>query len=671
MKVTCPRNTSSTPLSACASGFRVFIVVVAFLASGPAAAAAEPRPSWECLPGETLFMARVPGAKAFAEAVGSRTKFGAVLMQPERLRKLARVVLDRLNDNADENVLEEMSKRLGRHGLSPDDLAAAVSGEFGAAAIAQGPGGSSDRPLLLLVGWLESSGEEAAGRLFNGIASLVEEAIEEADDGTVAATRTDLDMAGRPTIWVRTPIVAEGKRLGTTHLFVTRMGHRLLFAGTMAVAGGQMQMSVKLNGDGIEVEPKFPEDPPSPEETDRIAEAIGERAREAFEGFLVRHGEADGGSPLANLVATPAMQAALPAGVPLVEVLVNPPVAANMLGKEQAAAVSAKIAPFGIDSVGPIAWRQSLDGDVWRSHAFVTLPAPRHGLARILDEEAARAEVPAFVSREPIGFQQVSLDLGRAYAMLREAVLGGEEPAPGNAFSTAETMAITTAGMELADLLSALGTRHWFVSYPPRITEAVAHARRVKAGGEAAAEPAPNPNPAAIVWQVKDEKPFAKLLEFAGQAGGGKVVEEQGFRSVRFPAGMSVFLGQGHLVLAMGDGVAEKTLAAIRNPPSDDAAFRTSDTVRLAGELIPPRAGGLYAVADNRKTGGGIGVIVTMLAASSPDDVEEEARDFFRSLQSLLPSPQEMEGMLGAATAVWRADDDGIVMQSASEMPAP
>jgi hypothetical protein len=30
-----------------------------------------------------------------------------------------------------------------------------------------------------------------------------------------------------------------------------------------------------------------------------------------------------------------------------------------------------------------------------------------------------------------------------------------------------------------------------------------------------------------------------------------------------------------------------------------------------------------------------------------------------------------MEGMLGAATAVWRADDDGIVMQSASEMPAP
>jgi len=677
MNVPSPHNTSSTPLSACASGFRVFIVVVTFLAVGAAAGAAEPRPSWECLPEETLLMVRVPGVKGFLEAVGSRTKFGAVLMQPDRLRKMTDVFLKQIGKDAGEDVPEMFSKQLGKHGLSPEDLAAAVSGEFGAAAIArgaggnQGPDGNQGRPLLLLVGWTEASGQDAAERLFAGIGSLVKEAIEATGDAAVAATRTDLEMAGRPTIWVRSPIMAEEKRLGTTHLFVTRMDRRLLFAGTMAVASGQMRMNVKVGSDGVELEPKFPDEPPSPQEVERNAEAIGERARESFERFLVRHGEADAPSPLADLVKAPAMQASLPSGVPLVEVIANPPVAANLLGKD-AATVGKRLGPFGIDAVGPIAWRQSFDGDVWRSNAFVTLPAPRRGLARLLDEEAARSEVPAFVTREPVGFRQVSLDLGKAYAMVKEAMLQGEEPPPGNAFSTGETLAVSTVGMGLSDLLSALGTQHWIVSYPSRFAEAAAHARRVKAaGGDLAGDPPPNPIPTSLVWQLKDEKPFAKLLELAGQAGGGNVVDEQGFRSVRFPGGISAFLGQGHLVLAFGDGVAEKTLAAIRNPPGDDAAFCTSDTVRRARELVPPRAGGLYAVADNQKSGGLVGFIVTMLAASSPDDVEEDRRDFLRSLQALLPSPQDMEGMLGAATSVWWADDQGIVMQSASEMPAP
>ena len=679
-------DTASSPRSACGfrlrfvagrrhrSGFRSaagMCVVAAAVAISGAASADELRPSWECLPEETLLMVRLPGVRTFVEAVGTRTKFGTVLMQPDRLRKVAGMVLEQFDKQTGENVVEEFSKQFGKHGLSPDDLAAAVSGELGVAMITQGRGNDSDRPLLLIVGWAEASGDDVAERLFTGIGSIVKESIDATEDAAAAATRTDLEMAGRPTIWVRSPMMAEEKRVGTTHLFVTRMDRRILFAGTMAAAGGQLRMNVNVDGDGIGVNPVLPEDLPPPEEVERISEAIGERARVGFERFLARHGEGGGSSPLADLVKAPAMQAALPAGVPLVELIANPPVAANLLG-EDAAAVSKMIVPFGIDSVGPIAWRQSLDGGVWRSHAFVTLPTPRHGLARILDEDAARSEVPAFVSREPIGFQQISLDLGKAYAMLKEAVLGGEEPAPGNVFSTAETLALSTVGTDLADLLSALGTHHWFVSYPPRITEALAHARRVKAaGGALPDEVPPNPNPTAIIWKVKEEKPFARLLELAGQAGGGNVVEEQGFRSVRFPAGFSVFLGQGHLVLAIGEGVGEKTLAAIRNPPADDAAFRTSEAARRANELIPPRPAGIYAVADNSKTGGGIGMLLTMIAAASPDEVAEENRESFRAIQALLPSPQELEGMLGAATAASWADDQGIVVQSATEMPAP
>lgn len=624
-------------------------------------------------------MIRVPDVRVFGEAVGERTKFGTVMMRPERWKAIGSLLLERLGRESGEDVAEEFAKQLGRHGLSTEDLSTALAGDSGVAVVVRAADDAVRSPLVILVGWLETAGEDAAGKLFGGVGSIAAELVEETADDPHPATRTDVELAGGPAIRLELPIVVEARKVGASHVFVTRRGPRLLFAAAMAVAGGQMQLKVNMSPDGLRLEPAVPDELPEgegkPEEVARHVEASGDAARELFERFLARHDGPRGqgsGSPLADLLESPGMRSALAAGVPLVEVIVNPTVLGSIVG-EKAGKMLEAIAPFGLDAVGPIAWRQSLDGRVWRSNAFVTLPAPRHGVMRLLDEPSDRPEVPSFLTREPIGFQQVSLDLGKAYSMLREAVLDGEEPPPGNAFGTAETTVLGLLGVDLPAALSALGTHHWFISYPPRIEEALAYARRLKAAGDdaAAAGPPPNTNPTAIVWQVEDEKPFAKLLELAAQSTGGKVVDEQGFRSVRLPAAGAIFLGQGHLGVAMGEGVAEKTLAAIRTPPATDDAFRSSDVVRRASEMVSPVSGGLYAVGDNQKTGGSLGLFLMIAAATAPDDVDEEYRDFFTALKQLLPSVDEIEGMLGASTVLLRSDASGIVLESATDMPAP
>lgn len=644
-----------------------FFAPVALFALAHAAreAAAEARPSWTCLPDGTALMVRVPDAGAFVEAIRSRTKFGAVMMQPDRWRKIGELVVEEIGKQADADITEAFAKGLGRYGFSVGDLTTAFSGDFGAGIVVN-EGKEGVPSVGMLLGWIDGRDAEAAERLFEGVGRMIEEAVEARSDDEFPVKRTDVEMAGRPVMWVQLPMVAEEKRIGTMHVYFSRLDGRLLVGATAVGDRGRLQMKINAGPDGLRFDTDVSESDTTPEQAERDATAATEEARGVFQRFLAKHAEPGDDSPLADLLNAPAMQAAMPAGLPLVEFIADP----KALG-DAARILLDRLTAFGLDAIGPIAWRQTLDGSVWRSHAFVSLPAPRHGLMRLLDEHADASEVPPFVTREAIGFQQISLDLGKAYTMLREAMFDGDEPPPGNAFGTAEMSAQSMLGIELPALLSSFGTRHWFIGYPPRIAEAIEHARKVRTGNAGVGDTPPTPSPSAIVWQVKDEAPFAKLLQLAAQAVGQEVVDEQGFRSVRFPGGAAVFLGKGHLVVAVGEGVSEKTLSSLRNTPPDDAAFRTSDAVRRSAELLPPEPGGLFGVSNDSRTGGLSGMVVTGIACTQPEDVPEGSREFLGKLQALLPSPDEMEGILGAGTILWQAVDQGIVMRTVRDMPAP
>jgi len=245
---------------------------------------------------------------------------------------------------------------------------------------------------------------------------------------------------------------------------------------------------------------------------------------------------------------------------------------------------------------------------------------------------------------------------------------GGEETA--NMFTAAEMQTQGWMGLDLAGVLSAFGTRHWIVSYPPQVAAALAEARKTrKETGPLTGMPVADR--LALVWKVTDEAPFQKILQRLAPMAKAEIVEEQGFRGIRIPDGPAVFVGQQHLVVAIGADALEKTLAAIRTPPAGAASLRESPAVTRAAGMLPPVPARLFSLGDATHTGGMLGLVREVVASLESGDVPPVYRELLAKLQPLLPSAAEMEGMFGASTSLLEATDTGLSYRSAWEMPAP
>ena len=648
-------------------------VVAAASAVGAGATAADLRPSWECLPEKTAVMVRLPQPRGFVDALRSRTKFGATALGPQRLEKIGKLVLDNLRRAGAEEAVDGMEESLAKYGLEKDDPTALFAGDmgFGIVVLRRDEGRP---PLQMVLAWLEPGAGPAERLVAAGKKVLAEWQAE----GDAAPKRIDLEMAGREVLWVQEPVLsidmgnlavdaaedenveaqvkalqerikgAKREQSGLAHSFVTRIGGRLLVGQTIpAAAGGQGGAG---GGD-----------------RDWNAESGADEAKKTFLRFLAAH-EAAGATPVADILGLPGVRNALPDGLTFVDVIVDPRVfqAAFAGAGAEAEAATRFLESIGLGGVGPFAWRQTLDGGLFHQGMFLAMPAPRTGLMQILDQKCDPAEPPPFVSKEAVSLCQISLDLGKAYQTVREVMAAAVGEEAGNMFTVAEMQAQGNLGIELPKFLSALGSRHWIIDYPPRIAEAVAVGR--EAGAVAA-----NLNQAnrgAFVWQLTDEAPFRKVMQLMGPLAGGAVKDEQGFSVIRLPSEAgAVAIGMNHLVVAIGGDSLERTLAGIRNPPAGDASLREGDVMRRAGRLLPLDPARMFAVGDAGKTGGMLGSLREMAANLEPDDVPEEYRELLRSIKDALPTAAEMEGMFGVSAATMRMTDDGLVLRTAWEMP--
>ena len=651
---------------------------VVLLLTATSAIAGDLRPSWECLPEETAVLLHMPQPAEFLEAIRDRTKFGAVAMSEPRLQGFWKLLLDKFRSDGAAGELEDLDEALGRYDLRQEDLPAAFRGDVGAGFVVRRRDAGLP-PLVMMLMWLEP-GEESAARMVTAAQRKLEEDIAEDETGTTK--RVDLEMAGHEVLWMVEPVMgidptgldlgdvkineddeeAIEKRLaelqarvrnaklvktGHTYGFLARLGGRLAVGQTLPATPSAAQRAA--------------------EERDFDVEGGAEDAKETFERFLAAHTDT-GRSPLAEVLETPGMAGALPQGLSLLDVVIDPRVVMKAFDDEP---TKAGLAMIGAESLGPIAWRQTLDEGRYRSGIFASLPAPRTSLMRILDQECDASEVPSFVNREAIDFTQISLDLGKAYETVKEYAVSqrdGEQAA--NMFAAVEMQAQGWLGVELPRLLTSLGSRHWIVSYPPRVAEAFAEARRARGqnGGQQARQIADR---VAVIWRITDDAPFGKILQRLAGMAGGDLQEEQGFRGVRIPDGPAVFLGQDHLVVGIGADSLEKTLTAIRNPPAGESSLRESDVPRRAADLLPLEPARMFGVSDSSRAGGTLGMLRDMVLSLVPEDVEEPYRDLLAGVQKILPSDEEMEGMFGVGATTLRTDDNGVSLQTAWEMPSP
>jgi len=172
--------------------------------------AADLRPSWECLPAETVAVVRLPRPAAVLEAARKQTRFGAVTLSPERMEKAWELIAPRLwpaDDAQAESDADTGAARLdttlGRYGLTIADVSAGFSGDAGAGLVVNTRGDGLP-PLAVVIAWIEP-GAETTARLLAAVKQAAEEAIAEGDEPAVR--RIDVTMAGHDVVWLAQPVM--------------------------------------------------------------------------------------------------------------------------------------------------------------------------------------------------------------------------------------------------------------------------------------------------------------------------------------------------------------------------------------------------------------------------------------------------------------------------------
>jgi len=683
------------------------LVLTALLGRGSLAADA-PRPSSQCLPDDAVLLARIPNGRAFFDALRQRTQLGAAILSEDRFNRVMKVVKEEGGKE-----WEEVVKQLEKYQLKLEDLPRLFDGELGFGLVAQPRGERA--PLFVGLTWAEPSGD-LADRMFAALEKIIDEQKQEEH----ATTRVDVDLAGNKVIHLTIPSVGldvdssafafpagkvpsgeelekwnEARRkafenakrvvVDQSHILLTRIGNRVLMANTFPQSDAEVRAALHDKD----------------KKADLATLTGAEEVRGVFSRFLAAHAIASSGGMMDRVMATPGLAAALPGGLPLVEILGDPqPLLKLVAGMDPN--VEKVLKALAIDRIGPLALRSALDAGALRTGFFVSAPEPRTGLLTILDQPRLDPEPPAWVPSSVIGYTHLSLDLGKTYAQIRDLVISefGDEAKQG--FAMIEQQVASATKSDLPTLLSSLGHQHSMVSFPAKMAEPA-----VPLVAGPVVVPLGPSSREGVVWQVKNEEAFKRLMQLGagfGALSGGAVkgAEEQGFVGLRLNLqGVlegGVFVGRGYLLLGIGPDVVEPLMATVRNPPEGDAALRSSPLMTRGNALLTPEAGILYSLNDHNRSikswrqsvvslletfisqanGGVLGIPGTAALGADEQPAELDAAEkaelartkaLMEKIKGLLPTDEELEGVLGVGVGQAVVNQHGLLFRGAIELP--
>ena len=148
----------------------------------------------------------------------------------------------------------------------------------------------------------------------------------------------------------------------------------------------------------------------------------------------------------------------------------------------------------GIDQLGPLAYRLTLDENLLRAGFFLASPEPRAGIVTLLDQAPLAAQPPAWVPADVVSYAHLRFDLAEAFELIKKPLLDemGDQVQP--VLSLVELQLKNTLQTDLKSLLSSLGTQYVMLAYPPREIEN-ADLQKLKAASDRS----------AFIVQTKDE----------------------------------------------------------------------------------------------------------------------------------------------------------------------
>jgi len=653
-----------------------FATVDLGLFGGGTAVSAEPaRAAWECLPGECVAAFRMPDCVEWIDAFRRDTKLGAILLAPSRMESVKKWFTD------DDCPLREFSEELEKIGLEPDDLQQLLVGEVGAAVLINGLESSDAMPMIFL--WSEP-GPEGAERWL----AAIEASLEDQDESDHPATQVDIQIEDRPAMLITMP----GRRVQRGSFDLPENWQELSEEELQAAIRESRENRQQDDEETLHYTPmivmrwdgriyaalgaKSREEPESGPDVDRMIESFTK---------FVRAQSGDPGEFVTQALTNPGIQRVSDvAGRCMFECLINvQPLRELMLSEMKPAQVVKFFEALGLDQFGHIAFRGTLDGSNMRSSLFVAAPAPRKGLPLLLDQSPTESQPAAWVPSDVMQYQHISFDLGVAYKSFKELLIQEFGQQASTSFGFVETQVKGHVGTDMTGLLSSIGNVHTIVRFSPEpgvSSEEIENLERL-----------------AVVWQLRNVELWTRVMntigELAPMSGRKlKATDEQGFRGWRFDEGGfegGLVAGNGYLVFGVGTGTLERVLAALKNPPSGAAALLTHPLFEKAQSLLTLQPGTGFTFSDGARIAKfafqGLDSVLDLeekLKARFSSDTfgdadgddgasdEEDSTEFSaKHLRSILPSAEELEGVLGVSVSRTYVDDHGLFSESVLELP--
>lgn len=604
-------------------GCALWLAVVAAPAS--ADSIAEQRPSVQALPDTSVLVVHLPDPGGLRATLERHTMLGELLFGPDQQARIETFLDTCMNDKAGESGIR-------RYGLEGSDWPELFNGPSGAALVlargADGHGGEQTK--FMILAWIEP-GEELAGRLTNAAEMLFTKWT--SAGSTPAATRVDMELAGHQVTRLTLPVMGLRADLDTIptpdnyrHLsqaereayfarwqqmqksrvpeeinrhycFFTRMGSRILL-GFVPAQGGDIKYTVKHNVDARTHR----------DDVDMDAAALIEPLTDKFGHFLAAHDATRTEELPGHIAEMHDIGSELPSnGAACVEIYVDLRRLRTQVVKGNfGQLLEAWLQRFGLDQIGPLFWRTVLDGNILRSGAFLSLPAPRVGVLTCLDQPPLESEPAVWV---PVGITEylhVNLDLQLLYNRIKSIaidVLGRE------AVNEMESHLAQGLGVDLFSILRAVSQRHSFVRYTTGNTEyrhAVRHTEGVVATGLDEVE-----QQWAWVWETADAMLSPQIVQSlvawfsSDPEAAPHRVEEQGFTGWRASwAGIptALFAGKGYMTFCYGADAVSRHLNALSQPSIHGALLlRNGPMMQQARQMMPLEPGIGFLIADYDK----------------------------------------------------------------------
>jgi hypothetical protein len=640
-----------------------FACIGLLLAGSEPIAAAELKPSWTCLPEETVALVRIPGGNAAAEALKTRTKLGALLFNPDRIGRLGELLGDKGREE-----WEEFTQGMAKYDLKISDLSLLLQGEAGFAVALEAREGKLPRPLG--IAWLEPGGD-----LTTRLLAALDKSLQEDSDGKMH--RTDIELAGQKVIHLSQTITRtrpaganELRKLSPDERKALREGRG---ETDTIVAGGEHILLARLEGRLLvamnfgPMDDEMQELPAGANAADESSDPAIESLKKLMSRFLAAHSEGGTGATL-SLLEVPGLAAALPAGVPVVEVLADLRPLVKLADTATDPRLPRILKGLGFDQLGPLAYRLSLEDSLLRTGFFLSAPEPRTGIVALVDQPPLTAQPPAWVPADVVSYAHARFDIAEAFEQIKKPLLEemGDQVQP--ILSLMELQLKNMIQTDLKSLLSSLGTQYVMLAYPPREIDET-DLEKVKAASDRS----------AFILPTKDEALWKRVLETVAGASNKEVIEEQGFKGVRFAENGEggVFVGHGYLVVGIGADVSENVLSALRNPPAGPASLAASALFARANELLPPTDGLAYYLTDmnryaktTRRTLSNL-LNLTLKTHDGDDADDADLTRTLRTLQTLMPSEDELEGIFGVEVGQTIAGPHGLTNRGVVELPGP